>query len=672
MVKPVGPGVFSATYSNIPVYEFQFGEGLKEHVMRRRGDDWINATHILKAAGFDKPARTRILEREVQKETHEKVQGGYGKYQGTWVPLEQGEALAQRNNVYEKLRTIFEFTPGNLSPPPAPKHTTAKPKQPKKPAVPKFAIPSEAHTPAVKDEDSANSIEPVTAPQRMIQDDYDDASQMDNESIADDTTVASASFMGEDDRYDMVPQSTGNRKRKREENYQSASDRDHVLYSDELLDYFMLAHTHGSQGPKPEPPVNFRPDWIIDSDSHTALHWAAAMGDVEIMRELKRFGANPLAQNIRGETPLMRCVLFTNCLDKQTMPAVVHQLIDTIDCVDFCHSTALHHAAAMTVSRQKHQCARYYLDIILNKMLEVLEPEHLSRIIDARDVNGNTAIHIAAKNKARKCVRALMGRGARTNIRNIDGITAEDLIQELNESRRQERQPQGSSSPYGPDSRSGYEMPEEPNRNVQHHVSEAAMSIENRVTSIMLEKFSHLANSFDDELIEKETSEREARRILKSTIQELESSRHQIQEIVYLGESSEVAAQSKEQLAQVEQAVTALIEKQQQIRLWSHSQLQESSSNGHLMTSEDDVEEQIRLAKALDEEVNKRGSWVVKFRDALSVAGAGEKGDQYRRLLSKCLGEDAENMDENIDILVKSLNEEEHGQDGETVAPDGS
>jgi hypothetical protein len=50
--------------------------------MRRRHDDWINATHILKAAGFDKPARTRILEREVQKELHEKVQGGYGKYQG--------------------------------------------------------------------------------------------------------------------------------------------------------------------------------------------------------------------------------------------------------------------------------------------------------------------------------------------------------------------------------------------------------------------------------------------------------------------------------------------------------------------------------------------------------------------------------------------------------------
>lgn len=50
--------------------------------MRRRVDSWLNATQILKVAGFDKPQRTRILEREVQKGEHEKVQGGYGKYQG--------------------------------------------------------------------------------------------------------------------------------------------------------------------------------------------------------------------------------------------------------------------------------------------------------------------------------------------------------------------------------------------------------------------------------------------------------------------------------------------------------------------------------------------------------------------------------------------------------------
>ena len=51
-------------------------------VMRRRSDSWLNATQILKVANFDKPQRTRILEREIQKGEHEKVQGGYGKYQG--------------------------------------------------------------------------------------------------------------------------------------------------------------------------------------------------------------------------------------------------------------------------------------------------------------------------------------------------------------------------------------------------------------------------------------------------------------------------------------------------------------------------------------------------------------------------------------------------------------
>ena len=67
------------TARQVPVYEFTVEAN---HIMRRRSDDWINATHILKVADYDKPARTRILEREVQKGVHEKVQGGYGKYQG--------------------------------------------------------------------------------------------------------------------------------------------------------------------------------------------------------------------------------------------------------------------------------------------------------------------------------------------------------------------------------------------------------------------------------------------------------------------------------------------------------------------------------------------------------------------------------------------------------------
>ncbi|KAI5284816.1 Cell division cycle- protein res2/pct1, partial [Ascosphaera aggregata] len=78
MASPLDAQIYSATYSGVLVYELRLGS---ESVMRRRFDGYINATHILKVAGLDKPARTRILEREVQKGIHQKVQGGYGKYQ---------------------------------------------------------------------------------------------------------------------------------------------------------------------------------------------------------------------------------------------------------------------------------------------------------------------------------------------------------------------------------------------------------------------------------------------------------------------------------------------------------------------------------------------------------------------------------------------------------------
>ena len=71
--------IYKATYSGVPVYEFNCNNVA---VMRRRSDSYLNATQILKVAEFDKPQRTRILEREVQTGQHEKVQGGYGKYQG--------------------------------------------------------------------------------------------------------------------------------------------------------------------------------------------------------------------------------------------------------------------------------------------------------------------------------------------------------------------------------------------------------------------------------------------------------------------------------------------------------------------------------------------------------------------------------------------------------------
>jgi transcription factor MBP1 len=609
------------------------------------------------------------------------------KVQGTWVSLEQGQALAQRNNVYEKLRPIFEFIPGNISPPPAPKHTTNKPKVPKKPAVPKWG--SSEPTCTRKHGIIANGKEPVAPPARVIEDEYDNHSTQlnDDESIADDVTVASASFMAEDDRYDVSQASTGHRKRKREEIAQHAADQAHLSYTDELLDYFMTSNL-AIPAPRPEPPLNFQADWTIDQEGHTAMHWAAAMGDVEVMKQLRKFGANLSAQNVRGETPLMRAVLFTNCKDKQSMPLVVKELIGTVDTVDYCSATVLHHAAASTAQLTKHKPARYYIDVICNKMQELFEPEHTQQILDAQDVDGNTAIHIAAKNCARKVIRALVGRGARTDILNNDRVSAETLIQEINNKTLREFH-QGSSSPFAPQENhlsvgsqevmdhnwpDGYDTPPRQIRRSKapSHYSEAAMSVEKKIYPLLQEKFGELADSFDEELKEKDTSEQEAHRIVAQVQAELNEIRNRILDITSKAEDADTKAEVQAQLNMVEQEMLSLIEQQQQLQLLSLTNREENKSNGHARKGDDDLAERAMLSKMLAQEQEKRRALVSRYRDALGAAGdIGEMGELYRKVIAESMDRvNYDEIDNEIDVLLEAMQEEERCIRDGILSPD--
>ena len=81
-------------------------------VMRRRADSWLNATQILKLAGIDKGKRTKVLEKEILSGEHEKVQGGYGKYQGTWISYNRGVDFARGYGVEEQLRPLLEYDMG--------------------------------------------------------------------------------------------------------------------------------------------------------------------------------------------------------------------------------------------------------------------------------------------------------------------------------------------------------------------------------------------------------------------------------------------------------------------------------------------------------------------------------------------------------------------------------
>jgi hypothetical protein len=73
--------IYSVSYGGILVYEIVIRG---RPVMRRMKDNYVNATHMLTAAGLSKCKRTKILDNEFAPGEYEKVQGGFGRYQGTW------------------------------------------------------------------------------------------------------------------------------------------------------------------------------------------------------------------------------------------------------------------------------------------------------------------------------------------------------------------------------------------------------------------------------------------------------------------------------------------------------------------------------------------------------------------------------------------------------------
>jgi ankyrin repeat protein len=606
---------------------------------------------------------------------------------GTWIPLEQGEALAQRNNVYDRLRPIFEFQPGNESPPPAPRHAS-KPKAPKpRPAVPKWGSKSQDKKTSLSQAAVFSHGHPQGA---AVHEEYDNASQMNEDDTPDNVTVASASYMAEDDRYDMSHFSTGHRKRKREEMLQDMTEQQHAVYGDELLDYFLLSRNE-QPAIRPDPPTNFQPDWPIDTERHTALHWASAMGDVDVIKQLKRFGANLASQNIRGETPFMRSVNFTNCYEKQTFPLVLRELFSTVDARDASGCTVIHHAAVMKSGRvTSHSCSRYYLDNILNKLQETRSAEDMQQLLDAQDNDGNTAVHLAAMRDARKCIRALLGRGASTDIPNNQGVRAEDLIKELNASRPKVSRgpPQRSSSPFAPDSQRHNPfrdaLAETDSKLQASFRSEAANTVQSRITPLVLQKFQDLAQSYENELDEKEEAEKEARRILLNTQAELANLRTSIADLESRLEADEAAAKTEAEAASTAEKVLAYLTHQNRIAVQDavakelatvngdaskdnntpNGQPSDTSSTADNNTSstttkDTDPEERLRLATDLRALLHAQRRAEREYVEARGLTGTGEKIEKYLRLLKACLPpEDQEMLDENLEDMIRMMEDE--------------
>lgn len=438
------------------------------------------------------------------------------------------------------------------------------------------------------------------------------------------------------------------------------------MYGDALLDYYAL-DMRDPNAPRPEPPTNFRPDFPVDKHQNTALHWASAMGDIDGVRHMKRFGPSLAARNQRGGTPLMHAVSFTNAFDKQTFPAIMEELIETIDARDLSSRNVLHHAVSHAVSVKYRRPARYYVENILAKLQSTHDPTFLEQFVNAQDANGDTPIHLAAENKNTKIIRSLLGRGASTNIRNGKGLHAEEMIRELNEGiRSRSAVPPPSSSPFAPP------PPRRPSvsdalqdfwKDTEFQ-SEAAKAVQSRIAPNMLQKSKHLAQCFEDEWNEKDEAEQEARRLLANTQDELAIQLEELRGHEALLEPDDIATKTEAEADQLQTQVTALMRYQNRIAVQGkvHTELSmqvngNGQDPGDQAGSRDDQEERLRLAQDLRKSVQELRKTEGDLVGATGLQGVGEAIENYRYLLQLCLGPQAPGLDDNLDSIIREFEE---------------
>ncbi|KAI8983537.1 hypothetical protein BDB01DRAFT_897121 [Pilobolus umbonatus] len=399
--------VFKATYSGIPVYEMLCKSVA---VMRRKSDSYLNATQILKVAGFDKPQRTRILEREVQTGDHEKVQGGYGKYQGTWVPFERGRSLAELYGVDNILRPLLDFIEGSTSPPLAPKHVTAASSRPKKQREIRtrkkirhyedYVSDIELNTPTKEDSTrSSASDKPKAA---------DSRSETRNKASSVETgpLPAKRTRLILQTKEEVTTNSTTDESQKEQKETQEDAS---GSYAQRLLRCFM----NNYKGIPPllsNPPPDMDINIIIDDEGHTCLHWAAAMARVDILQTMIDNGIDIYRVNYKGQTALMRSVLFTNNYDAKTFETLLTLLQKTIFNIDKQDQTVFHHIATTAGWIGKLYACRYYTECLINKLSH--NRSELISLLNVQDTFGDTALAIVSRLGNKKLVKLMGDAGA--------------------------------------------------------------------------------------------------------------------------------------------------------------------------------------------------------------------------------------------------------------------
>lgn len=438
----MSPELYTAVYSGIQVFEMMANNVA---VMRRRNDSSLNATQILKVAGVEKSKRTKILEKEILTGAHEKVQGGYGKYQGTWIPYDRGVDLCRQYSVYEVLLPLLSFDPASVG-----DNTPTK----------EQAMAARRKRLVGAKTQSRLADMPLSQPLQLPQT---------HTPLSVSASQALSTLGGSrNDSVSTPGDSSPPAKRFKESHgtptngHSQPTQRPDLEFDEDLptadlftsnnlpLDPLVAAPGPGFQpdasreamtalflgDAPPNFPESTQVDVPIDDMGHTALHWGAALARVGVVRSLVMHGADRRRANYAGETALVRAILVTNNYDAGSFPQLLDIVYPAIPLLDKQNRTILHHIALTAGIRGRAAAAKYYLECLLEwivrrgttpKRIRFSLARFMREIVNAQDKYGDTALNIAARIGNRSIVTQLIEVGADPQIPNRAGLRPVDF-----------------------------------------------------------------------------------------------------------------------------------------------------------------------------------------------------------------------------------------------------
>ncbi|KAI9839101.1 MAG: transcriptional regulator swi6 [Sclerophora amabilis] len=543
-----GSQIYTAMYSGVSVYEMEVNHVA---VMRRRCDSWLNATQILKVAGIEKGKRTKVLEKEILIDEHEKVQGGYGKYQGTWINYQRGVHFCRQYGVEELLRPLLEYDmgqdgmnaagQGGVDTPTKEQAMAAQRKRQYNAGIENrpngqsangtffknisstasnaVAAISKARIDSPAPKSGSGPRRPESARRSSQQQPGSQGSSFPGGSQQSLQSFASESSLGVNGNVDSaygtqsgagyapfpdIGRNGDAREPPRKKLRPAASFTAPGQSQEGMFDVSMRDSTptepnesfvyrqeqfkpddYNNMALEPLPQPNGRAaeekkqllmslfldqtqtdfsnhpalrrlsgedlDLPLDTTAHTALHWAATLARIPLLKALISQGASIFRMNTGGETALIRAVLVTNNHDQSTFSDLLQMLGPTMEIRDGRGRTVLHHIAVSSAVTGRSAASRYYLNCLLEFVVrrggaassqQISETpdasapptlramglaQFISEIVDAQDRSGDTALNIAARINNTKMISQLLEIGANTGIPNRAGLKPLDF-----------------------------------------------------------------------------------------------------------------------------------------------------------------------------------------------------------------------------------------------------